>query len=74
MSEIRLREQTVITFLRMVLEDVDRLPAGFDEKERQFLVSELRTLSADDAWWSDSEWDWFLRRTLDFLGVPNDAS
>lgn len=37
------------------------------DAEKAFLLKQLSELDEDTAWWADSEWDWFLNRTLDFL-------
>jgi hypothetical protein len=40
------------------------------EAENRFLLDQLSQIEDGDAWWSDSEWEWFINRCLDFWGVP----
>lgn len=37
------------------------------EKEKRFILEQLGELDEETVWWADSEWEWFLNRTLDFL-------
>ncbi len=39
------------------------------ETERNYLLSQLKELANKDAWWSDPEWEWFINRCLNHLGV-----
>jgi hypothetical protein len=42
-------------------------------REREFLLDQIRQLEECEAWWSDSEWDWFINRCMDFWLVPKSA-
>jgi hypothetical protein len=66
----RVSELRIMTVLRLMVQEYRPLHQKVNETERQFLLSEFKKLNEEDAWWSDEEWDWFVNRCLDFLGVP----
>lgn len=47
----------------------DRQVKEFEE-EKSYLLKQFKELSEEGAWWSDSEWEWFLNRCIDFLEGP----
>ena len=74
-------EKRLVSLLEVLVYD-HVLPEGYYtdakikefEVEKSFLLRQLRELDLDTAWWADSEWDWFISRTLDFLQDPVSTS
>lgn len=72
----KLAELRIMTWLRLMVKEhrisgkiTDQQVYAFED-EQEFLLNEFKKKHDEDAWWSDEEWDWFINRCLDFLGVP----
>jgi hypothetical protein len=71
----KLSELRIMTVLKLMVQEYNpHCKTWLEEiqlkEEREFLLNEFRKFSEEEAWWSDEEWDWFINRCLDFLGVP----
>lgn len=62
-----LNQLGLATLLKCLLQETRQVKGT--EKERKFLLGEINKVFDDQEWWSDAEWERFLNRTLDFLGV-----
>ena len=47
----------------------DMVFLGPDSDEQRWLLNEFKNAEEESAWWSDAEYDWFINRILNHLGI-----